>query len=638
MKAQSTNQKTKFRKTLNYFLALVLFGSLKIFSQNAAAIKFDGAGDYVDLGPALTSSLNGGNSITIEAWVNTATNSGGHGPIIGNYGTNNTGALSFLLRRENGHHVFWVGNGTIYPTVSLNTSSVNVWTHLACVWNGTVAIVYVNGVLTASTAPALSAMQNYSNTSVYIGSAPLNSEHFNGMIDEVRVWNVARTRCQINTFKNCEIPANTPGLLVNYHFNQGIANGNNTAVTTLTDATSSAITGTLAGLTLTGTASNWVAPGGVVSGFTTAASGPTVGSTATNSVICMGSSITLNGTGASTYVWTGGVTNGTAFSPTTTVTYTVTGTAASTGCTNTAVRSVTVNPKPTITVNSGTICSGTSFTIVPSGASTYTISGGSTVVSPLTSTVYNVTGTNSLGCVSSNTAVSSITVIALPSINATANNTLICAGLSANLTASGGSTYTWNPGGIVSNTIVASPATSTTYSVTGTNGLCSKTSVISIIVKPLPTINVISNNPLSCVGGTVTLTATGGIAYFWTPGGNAFSITVSPTVTTTYSVNGLGSSGCSGSAVFTQSVTVCDGLNQLTDKANTLSVFPNPASSNITLQTQDAIESVCVFNAQGALLKTETQKTFSVDDLSKGIYFIQIKTENGIIIGRFVKD
>ena len=74
---------------------------------------------------------------------------------------------------------------------------------------------------------------------------------------------------------------------------------------------------------------------------------PVITSTASSPAICVGGTTSLSGGGASTYVWTGGVTNGSAFSPTTTLTYTVTGTAV-TGCTNTAVNTITVNSLPTV--------------------------------------------------------------------------------------------------------------------------------------------------------------------------------------------------------------------------------------------------------------------------------------------------
>lgn len=496
MKKQFTTQETRVKNSFAYFLILLIFGSLNAFAQTGAAIKFDGAGDFIDLGPAITGSLNGGTSITIEAWVNTSTNSGNHGPIVGNYNTNNTG-LSFLLRRENGHHVFWVGNGSIYPTVSLNTSSLNVWTHLACVWNGTVATIYVNGVQTASTAPALTAMQTNSMSNVYIGAAPITNEYFNGMIDEVRIWNVARTRCQINTYKNCEIPANAPGLMANYHFNQGIAGGNNTTVTTLTDATSSALTGTLAGLTLTGTTSNWVAPGGVVSDFTTAIAGP--GYSATSLSTCAGNTISLSSTGATSFTWLPAITNGAAFTPTVSGSYTITNINSTTTCTNTSVAGVTVNALPTITISSST--------------------------------------------------------------------------------------------------------------------------------------------SLLCLGQTETLTATGtATSYTWNTNATGTSISVSPTVTTSYTVTGTDSNGCTNKTEITQNVSLCAAINQTQNTVYEVVVFPNPSSTNITVQTNQKIQTISIYTSVGALVKMETSNTFSVEQLARALYILTVRTENGTTAVRFIKE
>lgn len=415
MKKQFTSINNEIKKIKLFILVLNILTFATVFAQPGAAIKLDGSGDLINLGSALTNSLNGGNKITIEAWVNTATNSGSHGPIIGNYQTNNGGAFSFLVRRENAHHVFWVGNNTNqYATVSLNTSTLNTWIHLACVWNGTTASVYVNGVLTASTNPAMAALQNTVNH-VYIGGAPLATEHFNGMIDEVRVWDVARTKCEINTFKNCEIPNNTPGLLVNYHFNQGIAAGSNTAVTSLIDATSNNLTGTLTAITLTGTSSNWVAPGGVVSGFTTALAGPSY--SATSLSVCSGNTLSLASTGATSFSWAPTtVTNNVAFTPSASTNYTITNSNSTTGCSNTAVASVTVNNNPNVNINSSnnSICVGQSATLTATGASNYTWSTGSNlasiVVSPTVNSGYSINGTNAQGCSSSAIFTQSVTV------------------------------------------------------------------------------------------------------------------------------------------------------------------------------------------------------------------------------------
>lgn len=140
---------------------------------------------------------------------------------------------------------------------------------------------------------------------------------------------------------------------------------------------------------------------------------------------------------------------------------------------------VSAYPQPTITVNSGTICSGSSFTIAPSGANSYTIQGGSAIVSPTANASYTVVGSSSLGCLSANSATSNILVNANPTVNAVSSLSLICVGQTASLTASGASTYTWNTTATTA-VIAVSPTINTTYTVIGTdaNG-CENMAVIT---------------------------------------------------------------------------------------------------------------------------------------------------------------
>jgi len=78
-------------------------------------------------------------------------------------------------------------------------------------------------------------------------------------------------------------------------------------------------------------------------------SAPSVGS-GSNQTVCPGTSVTLTGSGASTYAWNNGVSNGVSFTPNATQTYTVTGTAAN-GCTGTSQTTITVNAAPTLSIN-----------------------------------------------------------------------------------------------------------------------------------------------------------------------------------------------------------------------------------------------------------------------------------------------
>jgi len=113
--------------------------------------------------------------------------------------------------------------------------------------------------------------------------------------------------------------------------------------------------------------------------------------------VCSGTSLTLSGSGANSYAWNNGVSNGVAFTPNATQTYTVTGTAAN-GCTGTSQTTITVNAAPTLSINASanTLCSGTSATLTASGASTYAWNNGvsnGVAFTPNATQTYTVTGT-----------------------------------------------------------------------------------------------------------------------------------------------------------------------------------------------------------------------------------------------------
>ncbi len=284
-----------------------------------------------------------------------------------------------------------------------------------------------------------------------------------------------------------------------------------------------------------------------------------INATATSTNLCTGNSSTLNvngtgGTGAITYTWLPGSLTSTAIavSPTVSTVYTVTALDANGCSSNTVTTSITVNTTPTITVNSGAICSGTSFTIVPSGASTYTYSGGSAVVSPTLTSTYTVTGTSAQGCVNANTAVSNVTVNATPSI--TVPSATICAGATATLAASGANTYTWSTGANTSF-ITASPAINTTYTVNGTSAAGCLGSVVSATITVGSAPSIVVNSTSVCAGSSATLSAGGVTTYTWNTGANTSSIVVTPIINTTYTVSG-NLVGCGVGATNTASVVV----------------------------------------------------------------------------------
>jgi hypothetical protein len=133
---------------------------------------------------------------------------------------------------------------------------------------------------------------------------------------------------------------------------------------------------------------------------------PTV--TVNSATICAGNTTTLTANGANTYTWSTTATSpAISLSPTVTTNYTVTGTDVN-NCMNTGMAQITVNALPTITVNSATICAGSTTAITANGANTYTWNTSATTAtitpSPTVTTNYTVAGTDVNGCVSTGTA------------------------------------------------------------------------------------------------------------------------------------------------------------------------------------------------------------------------------------------
>ena len=270
---------------------------------------------------------------------------------------------------------------------------------------------------------------------------------------------------------------------------------------------------------------------------------PTLAVTSSTNQTCLGKTVTLTATGALTYTWTNGVTNGVAFSPTSTATYTVLG---QNGCgTTSAVTSVTVAPlqvginvTPTLTCAGGgaTLTStsgGTSFTWSPNGAGT-----ASTVVAPTVSTVYTVAVSDGT-CFGS--AVVSLSVNPIPTISIATSASVACQGGVVTMTASGGVGYTWTPGNLTGSTVTLTPNQPTLYQVIGDNTVnCTAMAQQVVVTNPSPTITIAASDNLICNGGSSTLTASGANTYTWlNTNANTSGITVNPTSTTIYSVTGL---------------------------------------------------------------------------------------------------
>jgi gliding motility-associated-like protein len=270
-----------------------------------------------------------------------------------------------------------------------------------------------------------------------------------------------------------------------------------------------------------------------------------------NSPLCVNQNLTLNAGGGSTYSWNGpnsytstaqnplisGVTTAAAG------VYTVTITDAN-NCTATNTVSVTVNPLPVVTATGATVCANATINLASTGGVGYSWNGpggyssnlqnpGINGATSANSGNYVVTVTDANGCVNAN--VAQVVVNNLPVISV--NSGVVCMGqTTATLTASGASTYNWTPTTGLSagtgSTVVANPASATSYTVTGTdlNG-CVSTATTNVTVNPVPQVAV---SPLTasgcaplCVTFVNTTSATGNCS--WAFGDGQSSNSCAPT-------------------------------------------------------------------------------------------------------------
>ena len=361
-----------------------------------------------------------------------------------------------------------------------------------------------------------------------------------------------------------------------------------------------------------------------------------------NSSVCSGSTATLTamatgGAGAFTYSWSGGPALPThTVSPTVNTTYSVEATDAN-SCTVSTTFSVVVYSLPQISVNSGSVCLGGSFTITPAGATSYSYSSGSNIVTPSANETYTVTGSDANGC--EHTALSNVFVFALPVV--AVNSGSVCSGSSFTLVPSGASSYSYSGG----SNIVA-PVINESFTVTGTddNG-CTGTAVADITVTALPGLSVSATQSFVCVNtATVSLTGLPGGGTFSGQhvNGNVFTPAAAGVFPAIYSYTDAATT-CTNTATVSITVDLCDAL--ASSMANgSVSLFPNPNTGvfRVTFTDTEA-RKINLSDATGrTLLSIESRnlsEEFEVTELPAGLYYLHVVSENADPVKlRFIKE
>lgn len=207
--------------------------------------------------------------------------------------------------------------------------------------------------------------------------------------------------------------------------------------------------------------------------------------------VCAQSPVLINASGADTYLWSNGATDQFLNMPlSSTTVFTVTGTSTLTGCSASRVHMVTVNPKPDVGIfaNKLAICEGESVILTAFGADMYNWTDNTitqvNIVSPSSTSVFSVTGTNLYGCQTS--VGHTVVVNDNPQLTVGATRSVICIGEQAELQGQGAIMFTWvsNSSYNQGSPVFVSPKVPTSFSVTGTdaNG-CKSTEVVFVDVQ-----------------------------------------------------------------------------------------------------------------------------------------------------------
>jgi len=183
------------------------------------ALQFDGVDDFVSI--LDTGAFDFDYTFTVEAWVKPLSFAG-----LGNYKAILTAGASeppnaggsWTMATGDANYSNWLLSVCVPGCASASSGpgglQLNQWQHLAAAYDGTMITLYRNGQQVA-TAPHSGNVNNV--TYLLVG---IWRESFNGLIDEVRVWNIVRTRA-IQDDMNHLLAGDEPGLVGYWRFDEG---------------------------------------------------------------------------------------------------------------------------------------------------------------------------------------------------------------------------------------------------------------------------------------------------------------------------------------------------------------------------------------------------------------------------------
>lgn len=361
--------------------------------------------------------------------------------------------------------------------------------------------------------------------------------------------------------------------------------------------------------------------------------------TASETEICLGESFTLTASGVGSIEWDGGVINGEPFIPDEAGVTTYTASSDADGdCGFSIDIEVLGLPDIALFVDDSEICDGdsVSFTL-DSDLTEHTWEPETiepdTYYFPTLTTKYFVFGTDDeTGCENSDSV--QVTVNPLPDVSAEVDDNEICLGDEITLTATGATTYEWDPETIESGVAFAPGETGiTTYTVVGTddNG-CTNTDDVVVAVYDALELSFTVTDEVAGGDGAIDLTVSGGnpaYVFDWDNDGTGDfddEEDLTGLFAGTYNVVVMDDAGCS----ISESVSV-DGNSGITDFEIIFNVYPNPFEDILTIQGEGEF-SYSISTVSGQYLFGENiqdKVTLSLEEYAEGTYLLNIKSENG---------
>ena len=218
-------------------------------------LDFDGTDDYVDMPDGVY--FDG--DFTIESWVYPAIHNS-HARLLdfGNGEADDNVYLSLSDGTTGQPKLVIYDGATESSLIAPVDLPLDKWSHLAATLSGTSATIYIDGEEVAS--GTISVPNNITRTSCYVGRSNWAADGYtDGKIDELRIWNVARTQQEIQDHLFCQITVPPPSLQVYLPFENGQLAGTNTGTATTQDFSGNGNDGTLQNFALTGNSSNFEA-------------------------------------------------------------------------------------------------------------------------------------------------------------------------------------------------------------------------------------------------------------------------------------------------------------------------------------------------------------------------------------------